>query len=138
MVFSQEEIEEVVLEHFSDIFKAQRVPIFSPNHDQVSQEDIAISEIEAMLKGANTSFDPSMFEDEVCPPYTFFELEEELSNLPNGKASGYDGVPNELLKNSGHRFRLYLMTFLNRILSEGGVPPDLNIGKCMLIHKVRS
>ena len=77
-----------------------------------------------------------MFEDEVCPPYTFIELEEELSSLPNGKASGYDGVPNELMKNSGYGFRLYLMKFLNKILSAGGLPPDLNIGKCMLIHKV--
>ena len=137
MVFSQDEIEEVVLEHFSDIFKAQRVPIFSPTSDQLSQTDIAINEIEDMLKGASTSFDPNMFGDEVCPPYSFTELEEELSSLPNGKASGYDGVPNELMKNSGYHFRLYLMEFLNKILSDGGVPPDLNIGKCMLIHKVR-
>ena len=28
------------------------------------------------------------------------------------------------------------MEFLNKILSDGGVPPDLNVGKCMLIHKV--
>ena len=136
MVFSQEEIEEVVLEHFSDIFQAQRVPIFSHTSEQLNQTDIAIHEIEAMLKGASNSFDPNMFEDEVCPPYTFIELEEELSSLPNGKASGYDGVPNELMKNSGYGFRLYLMNFLNKILSDGGVPPDLNIGKCMLIHKV--
>ena len=138
MVFSQDEIEDVILDHFTDIFKAKRVPIFSPTYDQLSQTEIAINEIEDMLRGAKVTFDSNMFEDDVCPPYTFIELEEELSNLPNGKASGYDGVPNELMKNSGHRFRLYLMTFLNKILSEGGVPPDLNIGKCMLIHKVRS
>ena len=47
MVFSQEEIEEVVLEHFSDIFQAQGVPIFSHTSEQLNQTDIAIHEIEA-------------------------------------------------------------------------------------------
>ena len=84
------------------------------------------------------SFDPTKFEDDVCPLYTFDELGQELDRLANGKASGYDNVANELLKNSGYKFRLYLLTFLNKILEEGGVPPDLNIGKCMLVHKVGS
>ena len=77
-----------------------------------------------------------MFEHEICSPYTFTELADELAALQDSKASGYDGIANELLKNTGFRFRLYLQTFLNRILKDGHVPQDLNIGKCLLVHKV--
>ena len=65
-------------------------------------------------------------------------MDEILHDLPNNKASGYDRIPNELLKNSGSKFRMYLLTFLNRILEEGAIPEQLNIGKCMLVHKVRN
>ena len=136
MVFEQGEIENAVLDHFTDIFKAQRVPVFDSNKHSTCQTDLAIADIDKLLQGTTIAFEPSTFEEQVCPPFTFNELEEELRNLANGKASSYDAVPNELLKNSGFQFRLYLMTFLNRILEDGGVPPDLNIGKCMLIHKV--
>ena len=136
MVFEQGEIENAVLDHFTDIFKAQRVPVFDSNKHSTCQTDLAIADIDKLLQGITIAFEPSTFEEQVCPPFTFNELEEELRNLANGKASSYDAVPNELLKNSRFQFRLYLMTFLNRILEDGGVPPDLNIGKCMLIHKV--
>ena len=138
MVFEQAEVEEVILDHFTEIFKAQRVPVYMGSADQ-DQTQLAISELEEMISKEETmSFDPTKFEDDVCPLYTFEELGQELDRLANGKASGYDNVANELLKNSGYKFRLYLLTFLNKILEGGGVPPDLNIGKCMLVHKVGS
>ena len=34
-------------------------------------------------------------------------------------------------------FKQYLMTFLNKVLDDGAVPQELNLGKCMLIYKVR-
>ena len=46
-------------------------------------------------------------------------------------------MPNELLKHSGLQSRLYIMDFLNQILEEGRVPEELNVGKCVLLHKVR-
>ena len=45
-------------------------------------------------------------------------------------------IPNELLKNGSSVFKHYLMTFLNKMLEEGHVPEELNIGKCVLILKV--
>ena len=72
----------------------------------------------------------------MCAPYTFSELEDVLANLPKNKATGYDAISNELLTNSGPRFKQYLLIFLNKILEEGSVPQNLNQGKCVLIHKV--
>ena len=82
------------------------------------------------------SHDPTRFEKEICAPYTLSELNQIMKNLPNGKASGYESVPNELLKNSGNNFKNYLLILLNRIIDEGAVPEELNKGKCLLIHKV--
>ena len=103
---------------------------------QPSQVDLAVGEMESILLAGTPSFEPNTFEDQVCPQYSFMELKTELGNLKDGKASGYDGIPNELLKNTGFSFRLYLQAFLNKVMETGTIPPDLNIGKCMLVHKV--
>ena len=136
MVFEQSEIEEAVLSHFSKIFEAQRYPIYPVSSDLPSQAELAISEMESIIRNDAPSFPTDLFEKDICSPYTFIELEKELLSLKDGKASGYDQIPNELLKNTGLKFRLYLKTFLNRVMEDGNVPPDLNVGKCMLIHKV--
>ena len=136
MVFDQTEIEEAVLDHFEKIFVGQRIPVFSSSSVPSTQVELALSEMEQILNMDTPSFEPTMFQEQVCPPYTFTELEAELSKLADGKASGYDQIPNELLKNSGFKFKLYLQTFLNRVIEDGSVPQDLNIGKCMLIYKV--
>ena len=76
------------------------------------------------------------FEDKICAPYTHSELDEILKNLPKNKSSGCDKIPNELLQNSGSKFRQYLIMLLNKVLEEGVVPSSLNRGKCVLVHKV--
>ena len=137
MVFEQSDIEEAVLDCFEDIFKGQRVPVFPSSELALpSQTSMALQDMDAILQNVTPCFAPDKFEDQVCPPFTVSELDEELDQLPDGKASGYDCIPNELLKNSCSDFRLYLLTFLNKILEEGSVPQDLNIGKCVLVHKV--
>ena len=136
MVFEQSEIESVVLDHFTSIFEGQRSPVFCPQDEQPSQTDLAIHEMELILSKRSPTYESSMFEEEVCAPYTFIELDRELASLKDGKASGYDQVANELLKNTGLKFRLYLQTFINKMLEDGSIPEELNIGKCFLIHKV--
>ena len=135
LLFEQEEIEDVVLNHFSKIFDAKRVPV-EISREEVDQVDAAIAEIDQML-GDSQSTPYDRYEEEMTAPYTYSELEELLTQLPNNKASGYDGIANEFLKNSGPRFKQYLLVFLNQILNEGAVPVQMNNGKCMLIHKVR-
>ena len=136
MVFKQEDIEGVVLDHFKDIFKGNTCPVYTAR-DPVSQVDLAIQEIDAILGQNMPHFAPDYFEDKVCSPYSFTELDQILRDLPNNKAAGYDNIPNELLKNSSFKFKQYLLVFLNKIMKDGFVPEALNIGKCMLIYKVR-
>ena len=138
MVFEQHEIEEVVLSHFSDMFQASYTKVKdTPTTENQVQE--SIDELDAMIgdKRPMGNVPPNRFESIVCSHYTLSELTEILRNIPNGKASGYDAVPNELLKNTGDQFKNYLLVFLNRIMDDGIVPEELNKGKCMLIHKVR-
>ena len=137
MVFEQSEIEGAVLDHFTTIFEGQRSPVFCPRGEQPSQVDLAIHDMELILKKDSPTFASKKFEEDVCSPYTFIELERELDNLKDGKASGYDQIANELLKNTGFKFRLYLQTFINKMLVDGSIPEELNIGKCMLVHKVK-
>ena len=134
MVFEQSEIEEAVLEHFGEIFKGQRHPVYA-NPPPVDQVQICLDEMEQLLLQEPPNFQPDQFEQEVCSPYSFLELDTMLKNLPNGKASGYDCISNEMLKNVSAKFKHYLLIFLNKIISTGTVPPDMNIGKCILIFK---
>ena len=135
MVFEQHQIEDAVLDHFSDIFKGQRVPVYDcpPPVDHVA---LCLAEIDQLLSCEAPAYQPTQFENDVCPPFTFTELEQTLLELPRGKASGYDQIPNELLTNSSFKFKQHLLIFMNKILETGAVPEALNIGKCMLVHKV--
>ena len=135
MVFDQEDVEEAVLEHFSAIFEGKRHPVFV-DKTPVDQTAIALQEIEDILQQDSRNYEENKFEDQICPPFSFVELEKTLGDLPTGKASGYDRVPNELLKNSSFDFKQYLLMFYNKIISDGSVPEPLNQGKCMLIYKI--
>ena len=139
MVFEQEEIESAILDHFSTIFKGERVPVFSSNRDTTDPESIVeltLHELTQILSSSNPLLPETQFEEKVCSPYSFSELDQTLQSLPNNKAAGVDNISNELLKNCSFTFKLYLQTFLNKIIEDGQVPPDLNIGKVMLVFKV--
>ena len=135
MVFEQDEIEEAVLQHFSTIFQGTRVPV-STVIDDVDQVELALRDIDQILASDIPNVSENKFEDQICSPFSFVELDQILKELPNNKASGYDNISNEMIKNSSQTFRLYLQTFLNKIIDDGEVPSDLNIGKCILVHKV--
>ena len=135
MVFDQTEIEEAILHHFSNVFQGKRHPCPEAVHTP-SQLEAALAEYDQALGQHQPVFHATKFQEEVCPPYTFIELEEILKKLPSGKASGYDKISNEMLKNCSFTFKQYLILFLNHIIEEGTIPPDLNTGKCMLIFKV--
>ena len=135
MVFQQNEIEEAVLSHFTSIFEGQKVPFFL-TPEEPDQIELSLQEIDDILKNVPEEHPENKFEAQVCSPYSMTELNRILNNLPLGKSSGYDQIPNELLKQSSPKFKMYLQAFLNQILKDGKVPPDLNLGKCCLIHKV--
>ena len=136
MVFEQSEIEAAVLEHFEVIFKGQRHPVYV-EQAPVDHVQLCIDDIDQLLNnesGAN-NYLPDQFEKDVCAPYTYLELDKMLKNLPNGKASGYDKISNEMLKHASTKFKHYILIFLNKIIKTGTIPPDMNIGKCVLIFK---
>ena len=137
MVFNQDEIEEAILQHFEKIFKGQRVPVYSADTPS-SQVELSIQELDQIIgQGDPTHIvQHDQYEEAVCSPYSFLELDRILSQLPSGKATGYDKIPNELLKHSSFTFKQYLLIFINRVLADGIVPEELNLGKCMLIFKV--
>ena len=135
MVFDQTEIENAILDHFGSIFQGKRVPIF-PQDTAIDQVELTLLELDQILTNPAPNFREDQFEDQVSSPYTFAELEQILNTLPSGKSAGVDNIPNEMLRHTSFQSRLYLQTFLNKIISEGKVPPDLNLGKCVLIFKV--
>ena len=139
MEFQQDNIEEAILDHFGKLFEGQRHPIYpTQNPNAHEQTYMAIQDIDAILETSHHVVTPDKHEAMVCRQFSYVELGRSLSELPDGKASGYDNVPNEFLKNSSSKFKHYLLSFLNKILLEGKVPEELNRGKCMLIYKVRN
>ena len=90
MVFNQDEIEEAVLHHFGNIFRGKRIPVFLTNIPAPSQIDLTLTEIDQILGQTPPSVTPKQFENKVCSPYSFLELNDILNKLPSGKASGYD------------------------------------------------
>ena len=78
--------------------------------DQVS---LCLQELDQILGQENRNFEPDEFEKEVCSPFSYIELDTMLKDLPNGKASGYDNISNEMLKNASVKFKHYLLMLLN-------------------------
>ena len=73
MVFGQEEVEETVLNHFSNVFHGQRNPV-EPDSTFVVDEVLAQEEIAGILAQEQIRNPPNTFEEEVCAPYSFSEL----------------------------------------------------------------
>ena len=124
------------MDHFADIFNGQREPPNDPIQNLDESEYNEHSEDNGDSEPSLVNSTETKYESSVCSPMTMVELESILDKLPNEKSPGYDQVPGEFLKNSGFQFKKYLLSFYNRIIEEGKVPSELNIGKCCLIWKV--
>ena len=125
MVFNQDEIERVALDHFKERFDGPDTTTPANDNPPPSSPDLRCRQ-----------FKEDEFEEYVCSPYSFAELEDMLDRLPNNKAAGTDNIPNELLKNTSLVSRLYIQSLVNQILVQGEVPEELSNGKCVLIYKV--
>ena len=136
MVFDQVDIEEGVFSHFSTLFKGSKIPVEETdiNIDQVQGTK---DDIDQIINDEDSTIKINEHESTICAPFTRVELDSILNSLSVGKSPGFDNISNELLKHSGWDFREYLLTFLNQVLKLGKVPKRLNIGKCMLVFKVR-
>ena len=83
MVFDREGIQDVILNHFSDVFSGQQIPVY---------EKEVVPEITDELSKCpgERKFESDHFEDIICAPYSYNELDEILSQLKTGKACGHD------------------------------------------------
>ena len=63
------------------------------------------------------------------------ELKEVLAGLGNGKAAGWDTIPNEALKEAPPCLLEKMLVLFNRVKNGGGVPEDWKKGRLVLIHK---
>ena len=67
--------------------------------------------------------------------FTVSEVEEGIKSLKNGKAKGWDLIPNEALKNlPPEGFEIITLLF-NKIKASGHLPKDWNRGRVTLVHK---
>ena len=89
MVFEQDQIEETIMQHFSTIFEGKRVPV-TPSKPPPDQIEAALQELDQILGQKQPVFKSDHFEEEICKPCSFTELDRILQKLPSGKASGYD------------------------------------------------
>ena len=92
VVTEQNEIEEAILDHFGDIFNAQRNPTDTSTEGSDTPENPVVGD------GESESSLETKYESRVCAPMTMVELEALLEKLPNEKSPGYDQVPGFFFK----------------------------------------
>ena len=63
------------------------------------------------------------------------EVKKAIKKLKNCKAMGFDRVPNEFIKNSGHKFHALLVVLFNKVKTSGHFPKGWNNGRISLLHK---
>ena len=102
----------------------------------VEMEDYRNREEHLKFKSQDSSrtveSDPSGFLDK---DFSKEEVRDVLANLGVGKASGWDNIPNEALKEAPPGLLTKLMILYNRVKNKGKVPSAWKRGRLVLIHK---
>ena len=80
----------------------------------------------------SSNMDPKGFLDRCV---TKAELDEVLRTLKNGKASGWDDIPNEALLNAPEALLIQVVRLYNNVLNSGRVPAAWRRGRLVLVHK---
>ena len=63
------------------------------------------------------------------------EVRELLKAMGNGKAAGWDSIPNEALKEAPPCFVVRLVKLYNRVKNGEGIPSSWKKGRLVLVHK---
>ena len=63
------------------------------------------------------------------------EIKKMLDSLKNGKARGWDNIPNEALKHLPDEMVAVITKLFNLIKSSGVLPNGWNRGRVTLVHK---
>ena len=67
--------------------------------------------------------------------FTMTEVKTMISGLKNGKAKGWDNIPNEALKNLPDSMISMIAVLFNKIKASGSLPQGWNRGRITLVHK---
>ena len=76
--------------------------------------------------------DPSGWLDK---DFSVEDVVRSVRKLKNGKARGFDGIPNEFIKNAGIKYWTLLTHLYNRVKRSGSFPYGWNRGRITLVHK---
>ena len=76
--------------------------------------------------------DPVGFCDDVIK---IEEVKIQIKQLVNGKAAGWDTIPNSAIKNAGNSFVECLTELYNKMFEAGEAPLSWNDGRLVLVHK---
>ncbi len=75
------------------------------------------------------------YQNPLDSPITLAELLDQIQTLKTQKACGVDGILNEMIKYTEHKFKLTILKLFNIILSSGIYPNIWNKGLITPIHK---
>ncbi len=75
------------------------------------------------------------YQNPLDSPITLAELLDQIQTLKTQKACGVDGILNEMIKYTEHKFKLAILKLFNIILSSGIFPNIWNKGLITPIHK---
>lgn len=75
------------------------------------------------------------YQNPLDSPITLAELLDKIQTLKPQKACGVDGILNEMIKYTDHKFKLAILKLFNIILSSGIFPNIWNKGLITPIHK---
>ena len=111
---------DVWINHFSNLFSN-----INKNQEQNALSD-KLKVLESTIKDYQNPLDS---------PITLAELLDQIQNLKPQKACGVDGILNEMIRYTDHKFKLAILKLFNIILSLGIFPNFWNKGLITPIHK---
>ena len=117
LVHDPKEIAELWADYFENLHKPSGVD--NTSVDARNVEDIEF-EILSIAERRNEC------DDILASPFTVLEIENVVSNLPNGKAPGHDAVCYEHVKYAGSTLLFHLVLLFNAIVALEYVPNVLN------------
>ena len=124
---------------FNGVFTQPQEPDMESDNEEndVIEEDHGYwSENETVLKSVNESRcpkdDPAGF---MNSEIKLHEVKEMMKLLESGKATGWDTLPNECLKELPPTYVKLLMELFSMLLETGEFPTGWNVGRLVLIHK---
>ena len=111
---------DIWVNHFSSLFG----PIES-NKEQKQIQD-KLKNLESAIKDYQNPLDSQI---------TLKELQDNINTLKTKKACGADGILNEMIKFTDHKFQLAILKLFNIVLSSGTFPNTWNQGLITPLHK---